>query len=201
MNDVDELLEWFREAEGQLQEAEPPSCDHEIIRIQLKEHRALTDDISSQKGRVRDVLAAAKKVRILVCKKPLQQDYLSSFNKTTSRTFLCFIFQLLREAPQTEDSLILREKMDDLKETMENVSRLAADRLSILEQALPLAEHFFETHNDLSNWLDEMEQTAMVMDSPGLRADQILKQQEINNVCSLFLALLHRGISLMLHLE
>ncbi|CAG0880401.1 unnamed protein product [Darwinula stevensoni] len=149
VNDVDELLEWFREAEGQLQEAEPPSCDHEIIRIQLKEHRALTDDISSQKGRVRDVLAAAKK--------------------------------LLREAPQTEDSLILREKMDDLKETMENVSRLAADRLSILEQALPLAEHFFETHNDLSNWLDEMEQTALVMDSPGLRADQILKQQERNN--------------------
>jgi hypothetical protein len=62
VNDVDELLEWFREAEGQLQDAEPPACDPEIIRVQLKEHRALMDDISSQKGRVREALAAAKKV-------------------------------------------------------------------------------------------------------------------------------------------
>ena len=62
IGDIDELLDWFREVEGQIREAEPPSSDPDVIRVQLKEHKALNDDISSQKGRVRDVLSTAKKV-------------------------------------------------------------------------------------------------------------------------------------------
>lgn len=146
--DIDELLGWFREVEGQIREAEPPSVDPEEIRIQLKEHKALNDDVASQKGRVRDVLSNAKKV--------------------------------LRESPHHEDTSELREKMDDLKETMELVSKLSSDRLSTLEQALPLAEHFFETHHELDDWLSAMENEAMVMDTPALRADQIIRQMEKN---------------------
>ncbi|KAK8374560.1 hypothetical protein O3P69_016548, partial [Scylla paramamosain] len=146
--DIDELLGWFREVEGQIREAEPPSVDPEEIRIQLKEHKALNDDVASQKGRVRDVLSNAKKV--------------------------------LRESPHHEDTSELREKMDDLKETMELVSKLSSDRLSTLEQALPLAEHFFETHHELDDWLTAMENEAMVMDTPALRADQIIRQMEKN---------------------
>ncbi|KAK8744691.1 hypothetical protein OTU49_000570 [Cherax quadricarinatus] len=146
--DIDELLGWFREVEGQIREAEPPSVDPEEIRIQLKEHKALNDDVASQKGRVRDVLSNAKKV--------------------------------LRESPHHEDTSELREKMDDLKETMESVSKLSSDRLSTLEQALPLAEHFFDTHHELDDWLAVMENEAMVMDTPALRADQIIRQMERN---------------------
>ncbi|KOX72958.1 Dystonin [Melipona quadrifasciata] len=62
IGDIDDLLEWFREVDSQLREAEPPSSEPEIIRVQLKEHKALNDDISSQKGRVRDVISTAKKV-------------------------------------------------------------------------------------------------------------------------------------------
>ena len=50
LNDIDELLGWFREVESQIRESDPPSCEIEVIRVQLKEHKALNDDISSQKG-------------------------------------------------------------------------------------------------------------------------------------------------------
>ena len=115
--------------------------------MQLKEHKALNDDISSQKGRVRDVLSNAKKV--------------------------------LRESAQTADTEQVREKMDDLKETMETVISLSSERLGILEQALPLAEHFYETHAELNEWLDDIERECMNQMNPGMRPDQIAKQQEI----------------------
>jgi len=83
VGDLDELLDWFRETELQLREAKPPSSDPEVIRVQLKEHKILGEEVSTQKGRVRDVLSTAKK--------------------------------MLREAAQSEDSGIIREKMEDLK--------------------------------------------------------------------------------------
>jgi DNA repair exonuclease SbcCD ATPase subunit len=147
LGDIDELLSWFREVEQQIREADPPSHDPEVIRVQLKEHKALNDDISSQKGRVRDVLSNAKKV--------------------------------LRESAQTADTEQVREKMDDLKETMETVINLSSERLGILEQALPLAEHFYETHAELNEWLDDIERECMNQMNPGMRPDQIAKQQEI----------------------
>merc|ERR1719411_1468799 len=147
LSDIDELLTWFREVESQIREADPPSCEIDVIRVQLKEHKALNDDISSQKGRVRDVLSNAKRV--------------------------------LRESAQTAETEQVKEKMEDLKETMESVIQLSNDRLGILEQALPLAEHFYETHGELSHWLDEMEKECMNQMNPGSNPDQIAKQQEI----------------------
>ncbi|XP_044737986.1 dystonin isoform X15 [Chrysoperla carnea] len=148
--DIDELLEWFREVDSQLRESDPPSAEPDLIRLQLKEHRALNDDISSQKGRVRDVLSTAKKV--------------------------------LRETSPTEDTSILREKMEDLREMMDLVSGLSSDRLGILEQALPLAEHFRETHVGLSAWLDDIEQQVTMLAMPALRPDLIAQQQDRNEM-------------------
>merc|ERR1719188_370871 len=148
LSDIDELLNWFREVESQIRESDPPSCEIDVIRVQLKEHKALNDDISSQKGRVRDVLSNAKRV--------------------------------LRESAQTAEMEQVKEKMDDLKETMETVIKLSNDRLGILEEALPLSEHFHETHGELSGWLDDMERETMNQLNPGMRPDQIAKQQEIN---------------------
>ncbi|XP_055317105.1 dystonin isoform X42 [Sitodiplosis mosellana] len=59
---LDELLEWFREMDATLRDADPPAMEPDSVRLQLKEHRAINDDISSQKGRIRDVTEAAKRV-------------------------------------------------------------------------------------------------------------------------------------------
>lgn len=109
----------------------------------------LNDEVSSQKGRVRDILSAAKK--------------------------------LMRES--SGDNLAeVRDKADELKDVANSVSSLCSERLAALEQALPLAEHFFETHMDLSQWLDDIEAEAELMGSPGLNASQIKKQQDKNKV-------------------
>merc|ERR1712106_8613 len=68
---------------------------------------------------------------------------------------------------------------DDLKETMETVISLSSERLGILEQALPLAEHFYETHGEINEWLDDIEREVSTQMNPGMRPDQIAKQQEI----------------------
>ncbi|XP_072756465.1 microtubule-actin cross-linking factor 1 isoform X13 [Anoplolepis gracilipes] len=150
IGDIDDLLDWFREVDNQLREAEPPSSEPEIIRVQLKEHKALNDDISSQKGRVRDVISMAKKV--------------------------------IRENAQHEDTSTIRDKMEDLRETMEIVSSLSSDRLGALEQALPLAEHLRDTHAGLVSWLEEAEQQVAMLPMPALRPDLIAAQQDKNEL-------------------
>ncbi|XP_034109860.1 microtubule-actin cross-linking factor 1 isoform X42 [Drosophila albomicans] len=146
--DIDELLEWFREMDTTLREADPPGMEPKLVRAQLQEHRSINDDISSQKGRVRDVTAASKKV--------------------------------LRESPQSENTATLREKLDDLKEIVDTVAQLCSERLGILEQALPLSEHFADSHQGLTTWLDDMEQQISRLSMPALRPDQITLQQDKN---------------------
>ncbi|XP_039228690.1 dystonin isoform X9 [Drosophila yakuba] len=146
--DIDELLEWFREMDTTLREADLPAMEPKLVRAQLQEHRSINDDISSQKGRVRDVTAASKKV--------------------------------LRESPQSENTATLREKLDDLKEIVDTVAQLCSERLGILEQALPLSEHFADSHQGLTSWLDDMEQQISRLSMPALRPDQITLQQDKN---------------------
>merc|ERR1719499_2625397 len=62
---------------------------------------------------------------------------------------------------------------------METVISLSSERLGILEQALPLAEHFYETHGEINEWLDDIEREVMQLMKPGMRPDQIAKQQDI----------------------
>ncbi|KAM7341558.1 dystonin-like protein short stop isoform 44-T47 [Cochliomyia hominivorax] len=147
-NDIDELLEWFRDMDGNLRDADLPAIEPKLVRAQLQEHRSFNDDISSQKGRVRDVTAASKKV--------------------------------LRESPQSENTVTLREKLDDLKEIVDTVVQLCSERLAVLEQALPLSEHFADSHAGLTTWLDDMEQQISRLSMPALRPDQITVQQDKN---------------------
>ncbi|XP_070851002.1 microtubule-actin cross-linking factor 1 isoform X23 [Drosophila suzukii] len=146
--DIDELLEWFREMDTTLREADLPAMEPKLVRAQLQEHRSINDDISSQKGRVRDVTASSKKV--------------------------------LRESPQSENTATLREKLDDLKEIVDTVAQLCSERLGVLEQALPLSEHFADSHQGLTAWLDDMEQQISRLSMPALRPDQITLQQDKN---------------------
>ncbi|XP_055645254.1 dystonin-like, partial [Toxorhynchites rutilus septentrionalis] len=146
--DIDELLEWFRDMDATLRDADLPAMTPKLVRAQLQEHRSINDDISSQKGRVRDVTSAAKKV--------------------------------LRESQPNENTIALREKLEDLKEVVETVAGLCSNRLAILEQALPLSEHFADSHSGLVTWLNEMEHQISMLGMPALRADQIAIQQDKN---------------------
>lgn len=146
--DLDELLEWFRDMDASLRDCDPPAIEPKLVRAQLQEHRSINDDISSQKGRVRDVTAAAKKV--------------------------------LRESQPNDNTAALREKLEDLKEVVDTVAQLCSNRLSILEQALPLSEHFADSHNAMATWLDEMEHQISILSMPALRPDQIALQQDKN---------------------
>jgi len=72
--------------------------------------------------------------------------------------------------------------LEDLREMMDAVSALSSDRLSVLEQALPLAEHFLDTHNGLAAWLDDIEAQFNMLALPALRPDKIVQQQDRNEV-------------------
>ena len=146
--DIDELLEWFRDMDANLRDSDPPAMQPKLVRAQLQEHRSINDDISSQKGRVRDVTSSAKKV--------------------------------LRESQPNDNTAMLREKLEDLKEIVETVAALCSERLSILEQALPLSEHFADSHNGLIVWLSDMEHQISILSMPALRPDQIAIQQDKN---------------------
>ena len=59
------------------------------------------------------------------------------------------------------------------------VLKLSTERLSLLEEALPLASHFSETHADLESWLGEIEAEINSLQVPqDGTAEQIRKQQE-----------------------
>ena len=147
-SDLNELVEWFRETEVNLKDAQKPSIQPKFVRQQLQEHRTLNDNISGQKGRVREVTSSAKK--------------------------------LVRELQSNDNMNAIRERLEDLKDVVDSVSNLSAERLSILEQASPLSEHFAETNEDLSKWLDEIEREVSLLTAPSCRADQIMQQQDKN---------------------
>ena len=59
------------------------------------------------------------------------------------------------------------------------VCKLSNERLALLEEALPLASHFSETHADLQSWLGEIEAEIQSLVVPGdANPDQIRKQLE-----------------------
>ena len=84
----------------------------------------------------------------------------------------------LRRESSSEEDPVIRDKLDDLKTTADLVTKKSADRLSLLEQAAPLAAHFHETHSDLLKWFDEMEAEVRQLEAPALNAEQIKQQQD-----------------------
>lgn len=72
-------------------------------------------------------------------------------------------------------SAIFLNRVDLIQTTKDCVSEQSADRLSILEQALPLATR---PNNDLSPWLDKMEIEKPNLDRPGIRLDHSERKQE-----------------------
>lgn len=71
-----------------------------------------------------------------------------------------------------------------MKELADGVCQMSADRLSVLEQALPLAEHFQVAQTELNDWLTNVERELEAAPSviPGLHRDQLKKQLDHNKV-------------------
>lgn len=89
--------------------------------------------------------------------------------------------KLLRSST-LEDNTGIREKMDQLKHRSDLVASKAVERLNELEQALPLATSFHETHDDLVSWLIEVEPALAELEVITVDADQVKRQQEMVKV-------------------
>nr|XP_034826088.1 dystonin isoform X9 [Maniola hyperantus] len=116
----------------------------------------------------------------LAQQRPLSDDV--GAQRVRARDLLSQAKKVLRECQSSDEVAVIRERSEELKEMMEEVGQLSAARLAALEQALPLAEHFADTHNGLSAWLDEMEKAVSALALPALRPDHIAQQQDKNEM-------------------
>ena len=70
--------------------------------------------------------------------------------------------------------------------------QLSTERLSLLEEALPLASHFSETNADLQSWLGEIEAEINSLEVPTeASVEQVRKQQENAKVSDVTSQVLH----------
>ena len=63
LGDIDDLLDWFGETEQKIQNAPPITIDPTDLRSQLQEHKALQEDLASQKSKARDIMTGVKRLR------------------------------------------------------------------------------------------------------------------------------------------
>ena len=56
------------------------------------------------------------------------------------------------ERDQTANTEVVKEEIDNLKETMESVINLIVKRFGTLKQALPPAIRFSEIHEEIDKW-------------------------------------------------
>ncbi|XP_060807170.1 uncharacterized protein LOC106135826 isoform X13 [Amyelois transitella] len=112
--------------------------------------------------------------------RPLNDDVAAQ--RVRVRDLLSQAKKVLRECHSSEETAAIRSRSEELREMMEEVGQLSADRLAALEQALPLAEHFADTHHGLSSWLDDMEKQIEMLAMPALRPEQIAQQQDKNEM-------------------
>ncbi|XP_050356011.1 microtubule-actin cross-linking factor 1 isoform X18 [Nymphalis io] len=112
--------------------------------------------------------------------RPLADDVAAQ--RVRARDLLSQAKKVLRECQSSEEASVVRERSDELREMTEEVGALCAARLAALDQALPLAEHFADTHNGLCAWLDEMEKQVGALALPALRPDHIAQQQDKNEM-------------------
>jgi hypothetical protein len=66
------------------------------------------------------------------------------------------------------------------------VAKLSGDRLNSLEQALPLAHHFHDVHEELLTWFDDMEPEVEKEGITAVNPDQLKAQQEKVAVCKMY---------------
>ena len=94
-----------------------------------------------------------------------------------------------RLSREFEEDPVLKDKLEDLRRQMDDSVKMSNDRLSLLEQAVPLANHFQETHEDITKWMDELEEQIREQDKPVGTPEQIKEHQDMVKVGILFIVL------------
>ena len=115
---------------------------------------------------------------------PLQtlHDDITS-QRSKARDILSTAKRLCRETPSLDSDPVLHDKMDDLQRQSNSCAKLSADRLSVLEQAMPLTSDFHEASDELSTCLDKLEDDISQPELPTVTAEQIREQQQQVKVC------------------
>jgi len=106
----------------------------------------------------------------------LNDDITSQRSK--ARDVQSAVKRLCRDTSSLDSDPVLHDKMDDLKRQGDSCAKLSADRLSVLEQALPLTSDFNEANDELSTCLDKLEDDIRQPEPPTVTAEQIREQQE-----------------------
>lgn len=89
--------------------------------------------------------------------------------------------KLLRDSSLNDDGSI-NKKIDQLKNKADAIGAKAAERLGELEQTLPLATSFHETHSELVTWLDEIEPVLDELEVVTVDTQEVKRQQETMKV-------------------
>jgi len=85
----------------------------------------------------------------------------------------------LLQQTTSEEADDIRARLTAIRDQADFVLRLSADRLTALEDALPIATHFAATQNDLRAWLDEVAAEVRSIDVPqNASSEQIRKVLE-----------------------
>ncbi|BFZ22115.1 hypothetical protein BsWGS_25154 [Bradybaena similaris] len=85
--------------------------------------------------------------------------------------------QMLQDSAnlQSED---IKYRLESIKSQADVVCQASAERLQVLEAALPLANHYSENQTEISAWLEEMEAEMNTQGSPGESLEQVKKQHD-----------------------
>lgn len=111
--------------------------------------------------------------------------------RSKARDILSTAKRLCRDIPSLDSDPVLHDKMDDLQRQSNSCAKLSADRVSVLEQAMPLTSDFHEANNELSTCLDKLEDDINQPELPAVTAEQIREQQEKVKVDQLLLFIKH----------
>ncbi|XP_075764822.1 microtubule-actin cross-linking factor 1 isoform X4 [Pelodiscus sinensis] len=77
-----------------------------------------------------------------------------------------------------EQKAMLQEKTDSLVQQYEAVSQLHSERYTCLERAQVLVSQFWETHEELSPWIEETHALIAQLPPPAIDHEQLKQQQE-----------------------
>lgn len=89
--------------------------------------------------------------------------------------------RLSRESSFSEDYTAV-DDLDALRQQAETLAKRSADRLSQLEQAVPLAEHFYGTRDALFVFFDQLDKELAVQMTQGDSPDQSRARREMIQV-------------------
>ena len=89
---------------------------------------------------------------------------------------------LLQQTTDANQRRRLDDRLKQLKQKYDALSTASADRVEVLEEALPLALSFNETHEELTGWLKDIESDLKSLRPPGLDVEEIKKEVDKNRV-------------------